>query len=358
MKPKRKKQPAEFAPDEERLAALARTAEELAEPPGTDLRILVGEALDTYWAARESTAEVSDEQFKFVDETIALARTAARKMVSPVGEFFSDFVSTIAPTLITVLVLAIVSGAVALRGERVPAGWLPYLTVAIPLTLGLVASLVFFRSGSGALTRWNFLRQSTGAIAGGALLAGLLLGYGAWQRSVKQRVARELRVSSTALAQDQLEELSLSSMELRRAEGRFLKVPSSSKASVKLAEEFLNLRTQSYQQQRAVYEASAVGFSGRFVAEVSLSEGSLYYQRGADRELRSTFLYGKIQEVDENGFSILRGDGSKEILKLSKGPFLSTPVVGTYVIVAIDSETNMAMKLVSVKDKAPQEIEN
>src|SRR6185437_4795059 len=353
MKALMKTQPSNFASDAERLAAIRKTAEELAEPPGTDLQILVGEAINAYWAARENAVEMATREgtsdFRFVDETIALARAAAWNMVNPVREFFSDFFSTLAPAAITLILVGVAAALVAMSGWNTPTKWLPITTTALPLILGATTMIVFFRHGRPVVGKWEFLRHSIGAVAGGAMLAGLLFGYSALQRRSRQVVSRDLSASSSALAQSSLEELVLSSIERRHVEGAFLQTSSNLEISESSAK-ILSFHTKSNVQQQAIYEVAARGLNGQLIAEVTPTNGHLYYEGSGARQLRSTFLYGKVQEVDDTGFSLMSDNNVKQLTKLNRGPFVSKPALGDYVIVAIEPSTATAMKMVTVTD--------
>jgi hypothetical protein len=355
MKAKMKQKSSNFASDAKRLAAIRKTAEEMAEPPGTDLQILVGEAIDAYWVARENAMEKTTREgvsdFRFVEETIALARAAAWQMVSPVREFFSDFFSTLAPAVVTLTLLGSGAAIVAVSGWNIPARWLPILTTVLPLILGTATVIVVSRQRKTVVTRWEFLTHSMGAVAGGAILAGLLLGYSAVQRRSRQIVLRDLSASSSALAQNELEELVISSMEQRHLEGAFLQTSSQWKTSESSAK-ILNFQTKSNVQQRAIYEVAARGLNGQLVADVTPTKGYLYYEGKGLRDLRSTFLYGKVQDVDSNGFSMVSDDDLKQLTKLSRGPLVPKPSVGDLVIVSIEPSTATAMKLLTITDRS------
>ena len=152
---KAKKKSSTIRSDEKRLAAIRKTAEEMAEPSGTSVQVLVGQAIDAYWAAREE-AEVGVENktvpFSFVDETIDLARLAARRMVSPVRSFFNDLCSTLAPAGITLVLLWIVA---LVLGKSLPAKWVPVFTTVVPISLGALTVAVLVYRKAPALMVWH-----------------------------------------------------------------------------------------------------------------------------------------------------------------------------------------------------------
>jgi hypothetical protein len=355
-----KKDSADFASDAQRLAAIRKTAEELAEPPGTDIKILVGEALDAYWAARENSVEASEKnvgvEFSFVNETATLARAAARNMINPKREFFSDLISTLVPMAITLLLMASGYYLMVLRGSNIfPMRRLPYLIAVIPLFLGIIGIYVLFRYGD-RLKRWGILRHSMGAIAGGAIIAGLLLGYSARQRIGRMNISKDLNTTSTALAQDQLEELVLSSIEQKHTEGHFLKTSTLQGTSIANNEKILELSTTSYAEQQVVYEADTKGLHGHLVADIQTNGGDLYLQDEESRELRSQFIFGKVVEANDDNFSIKTNGDPPKFIKLSRGPFIQKPIIGTYIAVAVDPNTLMALKSVTVSDRIAQDI--
>jgi len=355
-----KKDSANFASDAERLAAIRKTAEELAEPPGTDIKILVGEALDAYWVARENSLEVLEKtgevEFSYVNETVTLARAAARNMINPKQEFFSDLISTLVPMSFTLLLMAGGYALMTLKGSNIsPTRMLPYLIAVIPLLLGIIGTYTLLRYGN-RLKKWGILRHSMGAIAGGAIIAGLLLGYSTRQRIGRLNISKDLNTTSTALAQDQLEELVLSSIEQKHTEGHFLKTSTMQGTSIANNEKILKLSTKSYAEQQVIYEADAKGLNGYLIADIQTNGGDLYLQEKESRKLRSQFIFGKVVEVNDHNFSIQTNGDPPKLIKLSRGPLLRKPIIGTYIAVAVDPNTLMALKSVSVSDRIVQDI--
>lgn len=345
MTPQAKKELSTFGSDKKRLAAIRKTAEEMAEPSGTSVQLLVGQAIDAYWAAREDAEEVREgegtAQFSFVEETIALARAAAWRMVSPVRSFVSDLCSTLAPATITLVLLSVVALVLAFSGKSLPAKWVPIFTIVVPLVLGGVTVTILVYRKVSALT------HSIGAIAGGAILAAALLGYSTAQWTSKQRVSKELSVSTSALAQDKLEELALHSMELRHEKGGFLQTSPNLK-TLESGSQLLKFHTKSNVEEQAIYEVAAKGLDGHMFAEVTPTDGSLYYvAQDSERQLRSAFFFGKVIDVNDTSFT-LKNDESTEPKKFSRGPLLPKPSVGDYVIVALDPKTSTASKLITI----------
>lgn len=348
MTPQTKKELSAFGSDKKRLAALHKTAEEMAEPSGTSVQLLVGQAIDAYWAVRENAEEVREgeetAQFSFVEETIALARAAAWRMVSPLRSFVNDLCSTLAPATITLVLLCVVALVLASSGKSLPTKWVPVFTTVAPLVLGGVTVTLLVYRKVPALT------HSIGAIAGGAILAATLLGYSTAQWTSKKIVSQELSFSTSALAQDKLEELALHSMELRHEKGGFLQTSPNLKG-VESSSELLKFYTKSNIEEQAVYEVAAKGLDGHMFAEVTSRDGSLYYvAEDSERQLRSAFLFGKVSDVNDTSFT-LKNDESTEPKKFSRGLWLQKPSVGDYVIVAIDPKTSTANKLITIDSR-------
>lgn len=344
METKMKEEDVELASDAERLAAIRRTAQEMAAPPGPDISILVRESLDAYWSSREEAvaSQQKPENFSLMAETIALARAAAWKFIDPDSEFISDAISAAAPAIITVLLIGAGWLLFLAFSRPFPSAWVPYATIGIPLVLGLAAASLFLRART-LRDNWGYLSHSLGAVVGGAIIASLLLGFNAMQRLKNLMIAKDLNSTSYALAQDQLEELTLASIEKKHRYGAFI-IPSDNLNSLSASNVFW-VETKKTNSNEAVYEADAKGLDGNLVANVSTYAAYLYYQKGENRELRSSVLAGKVDKVNADELVITSLDGTGRTTTAKIGPWVSQPKLDSKVIVAIDAKTSTVIKL-------------
>lgn len=322
----------EFTPEEvELLEALRRTEREMTVPPGVDVKALAISAVDAYWAEREKAEQ--GKEFGLIRETAELARATARRIIDPVWEFTSEVASVLIPTGITLGATYLFFFSSRGFNETKSISWANagtsiYWVSAVPLVLAGYLAFRYFtakRKDRGSFMR--ILRHSMGSLVSGLVVAALIWwlgGYGYRQRSEISNnlevATQKLEDTSLVLAQDQLEEISLKSMEEKQNTGEFL-IANSENVSVPAARKVLNITTSNVGGQKAEYTAGLNGLNqlGEMYALVGADAGVLYFQNGEERQLRTQFIVGKIEQVSDGSFKLkLR---NPEALKMWAGEF-------------------------------------
>jgi hypothetical protein len=385
VKTSMKEQPSEFSREEARLLdAIHKTEREMEIPPGVDVRALAVDAVNAYWAERDEVER--GKETGLIKETAALARATARRMIDPVWEFGCDLASVIIPAgaaLLAAYVVFFKSNFFNETGSVMDAG--PgrsiYIFVVIPLGLALYLAVRFF------VVKWEsyrtyavLLHHSMGSLVAGLIIAAVIWGLGGYSYRQKAKAVRvsadlsqssqELRTVSLALAQDQLEEISLKSIAEKQATGEFL-VADADYMSVPAARNLLNVTTKKLEPHKVEYKAAFKGWQdlqGELSALVGPDGGAIYYQTPEEREVRTQFVVGRIERLSGDGFNLkvknaaalqrVWGLAFKDFNTKENSLFVRsayTPsefVTGRKVVVALDpsSDTAVATKIDAVNE--------
>jgi hypothetical protein len=104
--------------------------------------------------------------------------------------------------------------------------------------------------------------------------------------------------------------------------------------------------TQLSTSDKAVYQASVSGVPGTFVAEISETEGMLYWHRGNTPEWRDTLVVGRVERVEQNpdgSRALVQEAGKRRELELisRSEPILLGQRYMTYVDAATDKATGL-----------------
>jgi hypothetical protein len=215
------------------------------------------------------------------------------------------------------------------------APWIPVLGAVAAVGLVVLFGLRFAaRSTVGE----SVLLSSRGALLGGILVAVLGVTVVMHERSNRLN-------ASSALAEYQLREFVLESMDSRQSGGRFLLASTLGNS--------VSLQSDRSSPNRAVYRAAARGVPGMLVADVSPDTGYLWWQRGNERELRASFVAGRVREAGPHSVVIEDASGANRVLRFGAGvrtqPNLKP---GSFIIAALDS-ANAILKVQEVGESRP-----
>ncbi len=316
-----------FRPDEVVLANIERTARRVESVSDIDVDAIVRSSVTAYLGARKAEIEAGHDYVPIFQR--ALARLDAMTGEWLWEEFFRDAASV---GMAVIIVIASMTYFFDMGG--VVDAILPVLrstafrlqTVFIVLS-GSVMCFLLYRS--------KRFQRSTGAFAGALLGCGLV--WGVAQSSGLSTGSSALR----SIASYQLEQAALNLMIGREKTGRF--------EALDVTGETFMLGTEQTTSQRAVYYATATGVSGKVVADLSPTSGTVTWGDGKDV---TKLFKGKV--VDTTAAGLLIDDGSGKSFLIKRGTAVFPQVsAGNYVMGAYDQSTHEASVVMLWPSKNP-----
>jgi hypothetical protein len=229
----------------------------------------------------------------------------------------ADLVLAAAPVAVAVGVVYVLSNGAPEFLPRDPMSATVMGTGVLLLVVGVCLALA---------ARWpsalSLLLTSRGALAGGTLVAAVAMFVVLSQLSDRVN-------ASVQLGEYQLREFVLASMDSRQSAGNFLPASAVGKFA---------MRTEQASSERTVYEAAAKGIPGTLVADIRPDTGYLWWQVGKERDLRASFVAGRVKRTLPDGVVIEDPAGNSRMLKLGGEAAVNQGLkAGAFIIAALDS---------------------